>query len=146
MRAPDEPPVVPVVQPKPPPPDRKFPCSQCGARLDFDTAAKSLKCPYCGHVEQIAQSAAEVQERDYSEYLAKLAQGKGATIAGRSSQVRCPGCGAVVLLEDKVVTEKCPFCATHLTNEPEAAQAMLAPESLLPFRIDERTVRAKFDS
>ncbi|MFL5341830.1 MAG: hypothetical protein ACJ8F7_16920 [Gemmataceae bacterium] len=127
-----------------PPTGRKFPCAECGARLDFDPTARSLKCPYCGHVEQIQPDNAKVEDRDYEEYLRKLA-GQRTTIAGRSSQVRCTGCGAVVLLEDQVVTERCPFCATHLENKPEAAQDMIAPESLLPFKIDERGARAAFD-
>src|SRR5262249_43912315 len=103
---------------KAPPPGRKFPCPQCGARLDFDPSARGLKCPYCGHEEVIARDAeGEVVERDYLDYLEKLEAGGGQKpIEGRSSQVRCTGCGAVVLLEDKVVTEQCPFCHTHLEN------------------------------
>ena len=52
----------------------------------------------------------------------------------------------MILLEDKIVTEKCPYCATHLENEPEAAAAMIAPESLLPFGLDHRKARAEFDT
>ena len=127
-----------------PPAGKKFPCVQCGARLDFDPGARSLKCPYCGHVEQIKPEAGKVEEHDFEEYLDKLA-GKQTTLEGRSSQVRCTGCGAVVLLEDRVATEKCPFCATHLENQPEAAQEMIPPESLLPFKIDHRQAHAAFD-
>ena len=127
-----------------PPKDRKFPCRECGARLDFDPSARSLKCPYCGHVEEIQPETTAVQERDFEEYLNKIA-GAQTTLQGRSTQVRCTGCGAVVLLEDNVATDKCPFCATHLENKPEAAQAMIAPESLLPFKTDLRHARESFD-
>src|SRR5207344_1224993 len=41
-------PTVPTVEPKAPPAGRQFPCGNCGARLDFDPAARSLKCPFCG--------------------------------------------------------------------------------------------------
>src|SRR5262245_63038915 len=34
---------------KDPPRGRKFPCRQCGAKLDFDPEARGLKCPYCGY-------------------------------------------------------------------------------------------------
>ena len=129
---------------KAPPTGRKFPCAQCGARLDFEPSARSLKCPYCGHVEEIKPADTKVEERDYEEYLDKLA-GKGTTLAGHSSQVRCTGCGAVVLLEDNVATDRCPFCATHLENKPEAAEAMIPPESLLPFKIDLRQARQAFE-
>jgi len=50
----------------------------------------------------------------------------------------------MVLLEDNVATDKCPFCATHLENKPEAAEAMIAPESLLPFAVDSRKARNEF--
>lgn len=46
---------------------------------------------------------------------------------------------------ETVVTQDCPFCGTHLENQPETVAGMLPPESLLPFYIDLRTARAAFD-
>jgi predicted RNA-binding Zn-ribbon protein involved in translation (DUF1610 family) len=127
------------------PSGRQFPCPSCAARLDFDPAAKGLKCPYCGYEKSIERDAdAEVLERDYLEYLTRE-EGKGKAIPGRSSEVRCGGCGANVLLEDKVQTEKCPYCLTHLTNEPHAAESMVPPEAVLPFEIDLRGARSAFE-
>lgn len=140
MAVPDD--DIPMVA-KAPPTDRKFPCGKCGARLDFDPSARSLKCPYCGHVEKIEPETSAVQERDFEEYLQRMAS-EQTTLAGRSSQIRCTGCGAIVLLEDKVATEKCPFCGTHLEHEPETAAAMITPESLLPFKVDQRTAKEHF--
>jgi predicted RNA-binding Zn-ribbon protein involved in translation (DUF1610 family) len=140
--------VVPVAKEptvsKAPPSDRRFPCAACGAKLDFDPKNHCLKCPYCGHAQQIAPATHEVEERDYETYLRKVAGERG-LLPGRSSQVRCTGCGAVVLLEDQVATEKCPFCGTHLENKPEAAEAMIAPEGVLPFVIDGRQARGAFN-
>jgi DNA-directed RNA polymerase subunit RPC12/RpoP len=127
------------------PAGRKFPCKNCGARLDFDPSARALKCPYCGYVEQIAPANTAVQEHDYQEALSKIGAATG-TITGRSSEVRCPGCGAMVLLEDNVETQSCPFCATHLENVPRTqAAAMICPESLLPFKVSQREGIAAFN-
>ena len=132
--------------PDAPPAGRLFPCPNCGAKVEFDPRSRALKCPYCGHSSAIATAAdLTVEERDYEEYLAREEAGGGAVIAGRSSETRCTGCGALVLLEDKVVTEDCPFCGTHLENKPEAAHAMIPPESLAPFRLDLRAARESFD-
>lgn len=143
----DDIPLVKEVKPptvtKAPPAGRKFPCSACGAKLDFDPTSRALKCPYCGHVEQI-EATSDVEERDYEGYLKNHEGAEIAAIPGRSEQVRCTGCGAMVLLEDKMATDKCPYCATHLENQPEAAEAMIAPESLLPFEVDSRKARAEF--
>jgi DNA-directed RNA polymerase subunit RPC12/RpoP len=133
--------------PKAPPAGKLFPCAQCGAKVEFDPRTRSLKCPYCGHETKVPAADADeaVVERDFKEYLEKLEHGGGSTIAGRSSQVRCTGCGAMVLLEDKVVTEKCPYCGTHLENQPESAAEMIPPESLMPFRLDLRAARGAFE-
>jgi len=136
----------PPVMTNPPADGRKFPCKQCGARLDFDPSQRALKCPYCGHVEEIAPAQTRVVEHDYAQALAKVETDTG-TIAGRSNEVRCPGCGANVLIEDNVETERCPFCATHLVNVPRtAAAAMIRPECTLPFHITDRQAIDAFNA
>ena len=141
-----EPEVKPPVVTNSPAEGRKFPCKQCGARLDFDPSERALKCPYCGHVEEIAPAKTGITEHDYAQALAKIPADQGA-IPGRSSEVRCPGCGANVLIEDNVETQTCPFCATHLVNVPRAAAtAMILPECILPFRISERQAIEAFNA
>ncbi|HTI51279.1 MAG TPA: hypothetical protein VL475_10020 [Planctomycetaceae bacterium] len=122
---------------------RKFPCPGCGAKLDFDPLQRALKCPYCGYAEQIDPTAESVRERDWEEYWAN-ANEHGATIAGRSSEVQCKACAAVVLLEDKVVTDKCPYCGNDLENRPVTAESMILPEGILPFKIDLRRAKNAF--
>lgn len=133
------------VEPRQPPPGRKFPCPACGAKLDFDPKQQSLACPYCGHTEEVRPHEGYVEEHDYDTYLEKIAEEK-TTIAGRSTEVRCTGCGAIVLLEDKIATDRCPFCTTHLENAPQSAEAMIPPESVLPFKIDSAKARAAFSA
>ena len=146
---PDKLPIAkPVVKPpvvtKAPPAGRKFPCPSCAARLDFDPGTRGLACPYCGFKQAIQRAVGtDVEEKDYQDYLTRE-EGKGKVVPGRSSETRCTGCGAVVLLEDKVATEKCPFCATHLETKPEAAHAMIPPEAVLPFELDLRKAREAF--
>jgi DNA-directed RNA polymerase subunit RPC12/RpoP len=140
----DAPHPKPPTMTKAPPVGRKFPCPACGAKLDFNPTARALKCPYCGHVEKIQPNSAEVEEHDFDAYVKHQTGANKIAIAGRSEQVRCPGCGAVVLLEDKVATDHCPYCSTHLENKPESADDMIPPESLLPFAVDQRAARAAF--
>src|SRR5437016_8383591 len=144
MSTADAPQQKPPTLTKAPPAGRKFPCAACGAKLDFDPASRALKCPYCGHVEQIQSTGGDVEEHDLEAYLKHHAGVDLVAIPGRSEQVRCTGCGAVVLLEDKLATDRCPYCSTHLENKPETAEAMIAPESLLPFAVDQRQARAAF--
>jgi DNA-directed RNA polymerase subunit RPC12/RpoP len=138
-----EPPAPPVVT-KAPPKDRKFPCPECGARLDFDPTAHALKCPYCGHTEKIDPSAQHVQEKNWDEFW-RTAGANESIVEGRNCQVACSVCGAVVLLDEKMAADKCPYCGSFLENQPQTALAMIAPEGMLPFTIDERQAAAAFN-
>src|SRR4051812_37372984 len=144
---PDHPPPTPAEHKQPavskePPSGRKFPCLKCGARLDFDPKARALQCPYCGHLEKIERGQSGVVERDLQEYLSR--QTGESTVAGRGQEVKCQTCAAVVLLEDKVAADRCPYCGTFLENKAEAAKAMVQPEGLLPFAIDRRKAAEAF--
>jgi DNA-directed RNA polymerase subunit RPC12/RpoP len=126
-----------------PPAGHKFPCHQCGAKLNFDPASQALLCPYCGYSEAIAPSTKEVQERDWEDYWEHHAVEEG-TVAGRSSEVRCDVCGAIVLLEDKIASSDCPYCRSHIENQPEAAHSMIPPGAILPFTVTLRDARQSF--
>ena len=95
-----------------PPTGRKFPCRKCGARLDFDPSSRALKCPYCGFEEAIEPSAEKVAEQDWDAFWKNL-ETHETLLSGHSSEVSCTACGAVVLLDDKVATDKCPYCSAH---------------------------------
>jgi len=111
--------------------------------LNFEPTAGALTCPYCGFVEKIDPAASGFEEHDFQQYLSK--QAEHTPVEGHSSEVRCDGCGAVVLLEDKVATDRCPFCGAALTNAPQAAQTMIAPESLLPMAVSKAQAIASFN-
>jgi DNA-directed RNA polymerase subunit RPC12/RpoP len=139
---PAPPPSAPAA-PRLPPAGRKFPCQKCGARLDFDPACRALHCPYCGFVQKIEPATHGVQAVDWDDYWRNHA-GEEASIAGRSSQVSCSVCGAVVLLEDRVATDRCPYCASFLQSEPESAKALIPPHGLLPFAVAEHQASEAF--
>src|SRR5207302_10178379 len=115
-----------------------------GAKLDFDPSRRALKCPYCGYAENIDPSSEEVRERDWQEYW-QNANSRAATITGRSSEVHCKACAAVVLLEDKVATDRCPYCGNDLETKPVSARSMILPEGVLPFKVDQQAATARLN-
>src|SRR5262245_33936500 len=137
-------------KPKDPPRGRKFPCRQCGAKLDFDPDARGLKCPYCGFTEVIPQAdddqRASIREHDLEEFLEASEEKAGVAVSDRYSQVQCEGCGAVVVVQDKLATDKCPYCGTHLENKPEEVRDLIVPESVMPFALSDRAARTEFNT
>lgn len=129
-----------------PPPGKMFPCNSCGARLNFDPAQGGLACPYCGFKEEIAESEnGEVVERDYFQYLNKLRDAsKIQGIVGHTNESKCSGCGAMVILDDKIAADQCPFCHTPLEGKANPVEGLIEPESLLPFEYDLRAAREAY--
>ncbi len=65
-------------------------------------------------------------------------------LAGTDGERRCDGCGATILISQKLATEMCPFCGTHLSNPVKSATPMMEPWGVLPFSVTEATARESF--
>jgi hypothetical protein len=85
-----------------------------------------------------------VVNRDWDEFWRKHGADTS-VIEGHSSQVACEACGAVVLMDDKVATDRCGFCGAHLVNQPVAAQGMIPVGSVVPFAIAENQAVEAFN-
>jgi DNA-directed RNA polymerase subunit RPC12/RpoP len=116
-----------------------FPCPACGADLLYEPRDGLLTCPYCGHKEAIPQSAAEVQERSYEQYLHLRPEQMG-QLASNALEVQCQSCGAKSLFVPPEVAGRCEFCGVQIVAQPKSADPIVSPEGLLPFRIAQKEV------
>jgi LSD1 subclass zinc finger protein len=127
-------------QPAVPPAQHQFPCKQCGALLTYAPGSDSLKCPYCGALNEIDASKKPVEELDYNAYLSQLAA-QADTV--ETLNVKCGGCGAISSLPPGTASGVCPFC-----GQPIVAQAMstrtIKPEALLTFSIKREQAQQAF--
>src|SRR5215212_9072187 len=112
----------------------RYPCPACGAILVFEPKDGALSCPYCGHKEQIPQSAEQVEERSFEQYLRPRAE-QLEVIAAGALEVQCSSCGATVTFVPPEVARECDFCGAKIVAQPKSADPTVAPEGVLPFRI-----------
>ncbi|TYC22445.1 hypothetical protein FXF52_20820 [Micromonospora sp. MP36] len=110
-------------------------CGGCGARVEYAPGTTVLRCPYCGHRQQIAGAGREVREHAYAE-LATLPRKPVASVGAHTFV--CPGCGART--ESDALAQRCQFCATPLVADAAAGE-LIAPEAVLPFTVDQAGVR-----
>lgn len=115
----------------------RYPCPGCGADLVFEPKDGALACPYCGRKEQIPASADDVQERSYKAYL-QLRPEQLKKLADNALEVECANCGATVTFTPPQVAGACSFCGSPLVAQSKAADPIIAPEGVLPFRITQR--------
>ena len=112
-----------------------YPCQSCGARLEFAPGTNALRCPYCGHLQQLADTGRQVTEHRYDE-LATLPRKPVATLG--KYVYGCQKCGAKT--ESDAIADVCQFCGAALVADVSGGE-MVVPEAVLPFVVDRSGVR-----
>lgn len=114
-------------------------CSCCGAKLTFLPGTHSLKCEFCGTIneikidENLRQEA--VKELDYLSVVAEL-KNEGSSQAQEIHTVKCQSCGAETTFDENVVSSKCDFCGSPLTVNKNQTVKKIKPKALLPFSVE----------
>jgi hypothetical protein len=131
--------------PNAPAPDKsEFPCEQCGAKLKFKPGAEKLTCEYCGHEQHIPQvQAGPPREYDFHEALARMRRAPATALDQQAREIRCTFCGAVSVTAKQ--SDHCAFCGSPVVIA-EVSADVIVPETVLPFAIDNRGARERFDN
>ena len=117
-----------------------FPCTSCGAELEFKPGTRHLTCPYCRVDNEIPQLEDEVQEQDFQSVLTELGdKQEGQEVI----TVRCDSCRAEVPMAANVTSQSCPFCGSNIVATGKS-QKHIKPKSLLPFAVDRNKARQMF--
>src|SRR2546426_4606170 len=90
---------------------KRFPCRQCGAQLDFLPGTSSLKCGHCGFETPIPSSEEEIGELDYNAFLEGQ---ESREERSRSLTVKCEACAAETTLPAGLTAACCPFCGSNI--------------------------------
>jgi predicted RNA-binding Zn-ribbon protein involved in translation (DUF1610 family) len=128
--------------------ERKFPCKSCGANLTFAPGQSVLKCTFCGHAETIPQTAQEIKEYSFNDYLQKPRSKGYGSAEGKYQDVRCNGCGAVAHLDATVSATTCPYCGSPMVLDDakteESDEDVITPEGLIPFKVTAQRAQQLF--
>lgn len=109
-----------------------YPCSQCGARLEYAPGTAVLRCPYCGHEQAVAAVDDVIEEHDYVAWQTSPIK---ATAHVGKHVLQCRQCAATTETDD--LSTSCPFCGAPIVAEIDAAE-QIAPEGVVPFHVDRR--------
>jgi DNA-directed RNA polymerase subunit RPC12/RpoP len=112
-----------------------YPCEGCGAQVEFAPGTTALRCPYCGHEQQVVAVPRQVREHRYEEVADLPAKARAAVGA---NVLECRTCGARTASD--ALAGRCQFCGAPLIADP-AAGDQIAPEGVLPFAVDRGAVR-----
>lgn len=110
--------------------------------MTFNPTLGQLACPYCGSAAPISTPQQPVQEQQFSQF-ANAHHTEIAALTQNALEVECGGCRAQITFQPPDVAGNCPFCNTHITAQPHAANPVITPEGILPFALDQKTARQR---
>jgi LSD1 subclass zinc finger protein len=119
---------------------RAFPCKSCGAKLSFSPGTTSLKCEFCGAVNEFAENATIVEELNLDAWLKKL---EAEHETHEQEHLKCKNCGGEQTLPANLYASACVFCGTPITSL-SYAQRLIKPKSLVPFKITKLQAQDKW--
>lgn len=119
---------------------RTFPCRSCGAKLAFAPGSTSLKCGYCGTVNEFDEKTDRIEELDLPTWLQQL-EGEQETF--EQQQVKCQSCGGEQTLPGNLFASSCIFCGTSITSK-SFAKRRIKPRSLVPFQVTKQIAQQKW--
>ncbi len=121
----------------------KVKCKDCGGLLEYHPGEKSLKCQYCGTVNEIADAhqPANTEEIDFHAFLA-TAETTAEKI--EVATVKCDSCGSSTTLQPNVTADSCAFCGTALVLKGGTTSSFIRPKYMLPFAVDKKKGVQKF--
>lgn len=119
---------------------RRFPCTQCGAALQFAPGTDTLRCGYCGHENQIARSTNRILEQDFRQLLKTSAAN---TPTQEEIAVDCVSCGASYRFDTATHAGQCPFCGAPVVAKTRQYR-QLQVQALLPFQVQREQALSLF--
>ena len=122
----------------------RFPCKQCGAKLQFVPGTFVTVCPYCNTQNAISTPTDTKLVREI-DYLATLRDLKEHAEKFVAMIVKCDACAATIQAPPNVTSLSCPFCGSNIVSTAKAA-TQIKPGALLPFKAtrDEAVARFRF--
>ncbi len=117
-----------------------FPCKSCGAKLSFAPGTTSLKCDFCGAVNEFDEATTIVEELDLDAWLTKL---EAEQETHDQEHLKCKNCGGEQTLPANLYASACIFCGTPITSQ-SYAQRQIKPKSLVPFKITKLQAQDKW--
>ncbi len=121
--------------------ETRFPCQQCGAILHYAIGTHSLECQYCGHLNEISGSGAEIEELDLHAALRKLQTSQ--KIKPETQVINCPNCAAEFALDAHIHSGECPFCSTTVVTATSKSKP-IKPKALLPFKVTSQEAKESY--
>lgn len=115
----------------------RFSCPQCGGETAYSVGDGGLTCTYCGYHEAPDKDVVGLRAESFEFTVDTVERAVNGWGEARKDLI-CDACGAHISLPEGALATSCPFCASNNVIHHRAAQDVLRPRFLVPFKIEEQ--------
>lgn len=114
-------------------------CPSCGATMRYNPEKQKLYCENCQTCKDIEfETLLMKHDWDEKDRLKNLKE-----FAEETKALKCPNCGANVVLNKYEYSKECPYCGSNLVDR-NAEDTNLAPDGILPFMFSDAVASQKY--
>ncbi|MEG0912088.1 MAG: hypothetical protein RSG53_00635 [Oscillospiraceae bacterium] len=115
-------------------------CPNCGGKISYDIKSRKFLCESCKSEQSITAPKSTVDEYSISDY--RVREHSAISLTG-VSVATCSSCGGEIYFDEHETAKQCPMCGSAQIRVA-AATSGIAPEGVVPFRIDNDDAQQKF--
>ena len=116
-------------------------CSNCGATMRYTPEKKQLFCENCQSLKNIVAEAL-TQKHNYSTDSLQVDQASREW-QEQTKSLKCPNCGAGVVLNKLEYSSACPYCGSSLVSRDDKDDS-IAPDGIIPFTFSDSAAASKY--
>lgn len=115
-------------------------CPSCGATMRYAPEKQKLFCDRCQTSKEI--EFVEIKEKRLWENRDKATKSTKEW-SSENKNLKCPSCGASVILNNLEYSKTCPYCETNLVGSDENV-LLEKPDGIIPFKFSFEDASAKY--
>ena len=127
----------------------QYKCPCCGGKIEFDSTAQKMKCPYCDTEFDLETL------RGYDDILAEQKPDDLSAVDDHESEwsddeknnlkvYLCKSCGGEIVADDTTAATHCPYCGNPIVMTGQLS-GDLRPDLVIPFKLDKKAAKAAFE-
>ena len=124
----------------------EYKCPSCGGKLEFNSAAQKMKCPFC--LSEFDPAAFQSEDDALGQTPGESSTAKEDTAGEEWTQgeteglrvYKCQSCGGEVVGDETMAASKCPFCDNPVIMTGQFS-GDLKPDLVIPFKLDKEAAK-----
>lgn len=124
----------------------EYKCPCCGARLEFNSAAQNMKCPYCDSefpVSTVENYNVELNNASGDD-MSWESSGGTEWADGETANMKvytCKSCSGTIIADETSGATSCPYCGNPVVMAG-VFSGDLRPDRIIPFKLDKNAAKA----